>query len=110
MSNNYLLSRGILAVLVSQFLSALADNALLFASIAMLRVNLAPNWQIPLLQEFFIIAFIILSPFVGLFSDAWPKGLVLLVSNGIKFFGSLAMLLGLHPLLAYMLVGIGAAP
>lgn len=110
MSNNYLLSRGLLAVLVSQFLSALADNALLFASIAMLRVNLAPNWQIPLLQEFFIIAFIILSPFVGSFSDAWPKGLVLLVSNGIKFIGSLAMLLGLHPLLAYMLVGIGAAP
>jgi len=110
MCNNYLLSRGLLAVLVSQFLSALADNALLFASIAMLRVNLAPSWQIPLLQEFFIIAFIILSPFVGSFSDAWPKGLVLLVSNGIKFIGSLAMLLGLHPLLAYMLVGIGAAP
>jgi LPLT family lysophospholipid transporter-like MFS transporter len=70
---------------------------------------LAPSWQIPLLQEFFIIAFIILSPFVGSFSDAWPKGLVLLVSNGVKFFGSLAMLLGLHPLLAYMLVGIGAS-
>ena len=61
MRSNKIDSRGMRAVLAGQFLSALADNALLFASIAMLRVNLAPNWQIPLLQEGFIIAFIVLS-------------------------------------------------
>ena len=41
MTNNSLFSRGMVAVLVAQFLSALADNALLFAAIAMLREHQA---------------------------------------------------------------------
>ncbi|HEU4707883.1 MAG TPA: lysophospholipid transporter LplT [Methylophilaceae bacterium] len=104
-----LFSRGMLALLVAQFISALADNALLFAAIALLKSQAAPNWQMPLLQEFFAIAFISLAPFVGPFADHWPKGRVLLVSNTIKLAGVAAMLTGLHPLLAYGLVGIGAA-
>jgi MFS transporter, LPLT family, lysophospholipid transporter len=110
MSNNPLYSRGMLAVLTAQFLSALADNALLFAAIAMLRTHAAPDWQMPLLQEGFVISFIVLSPFVGPLSDAWPKGQILFISNLVKFVGALAMMMGLHPLLAYTLVGIGAAP
>ncbi len=104
-----LLSRGMLAVLVAQFLSALADNAMLFAAIAMLRAHAAPSWQTPLLQEAFVVAFILLAPFVGPLADAWPKGRVMLVSNAMKFVGAAAMFMGLHPLLAYNLVGIGAA-
>lgn len=104
-----LLSRAMLAVLVAQFFSALADNALLFAAIAMLKAMQAPAWQMPLLQEFFVIAFILLAPFVGPFADSWPKGRVMLVANTLKLGGAMAMLLGLHPLLAYNLVGIGAA-
>jgi len=104
-----LFSRGMLAVLVAQFISALADNALLFAAIALLRSQMALDWQIPMLQEFFVVAFIILAPFVGPFADTWPKGRVMLVANGLKFIGAAAMLLGLHPLLAYGMVGIGAA-
>lgn len=107
--DNPLFSRGMMAVLVAQFLSALADNALLFAAIAMLKAHAAPSWQIPLLQEFFVIAFIFLAPFVGPVADAWPKGRVMLVTNAIKLVGAACMLLGLHPLLAYNLVGIGAA-
>ena len=107
--NDQLLSRGMIAVLAAQFLSALADNALLFAAIAMLMSHAAPSWQTPLLQEAFVIAFIFLAPFVGPFADAWPKGRVMLVSNMLKFVGAAAMLLGLHPLIAYNLVGIGAA-
>lgn len=107
--NNNLLSRGMIAVLVAQFLSALADNALLFAAIAMLKTHAAPSWQTPMLQEAFVVAFILLAPFVGPFADAWPKGRVMLVSNAIKFAGATAMLLGLHPLIAYGLVGVGAA-
>ncbi|MEN9539340.1 MAG: hypothetical protein RLZZ126_1575, partial [Pseudomonadota bacterium] len=38
-----------------------------------------------------------------------PKGKVMLISNGIKIVGCLFMLLGLHPLLAYAIVGFGAA-
>jgi len=109
MTNNNLLSRGMVAVLVAQFLSALADNALLFAAIAMLKAHAAPSWQTPMLQEAFVIAFIFLAPFVGPFADAWPKGRVMLVANAMKFVGAAAMLLGLHPLIAYNLVGVGAA-
>jgi LPLT family lysophospholipid transporter-like MFS transporter len=109
MTNNNLLSRGMVAVLVAQFLSALADNALLFAAIAMLRELNAPSWQTPLLQAFFVVAFVLLAPFVGPFADTWSKGRVMLASNGMKFVGAAAMLGGLHPLLAYGLAGIGAA-
>lgn len=107
--NGRLFSRGMIAVLVAQFFSALADNALLFAAIAMLKLMHAPDWQLPLLQEFFAIAFILLAPFVGPFADGWPKGRVMLVANAMKLLGVVAMLFGLHPLLAYNLVGVGAA-
>lgn len=106
---NQLFSRGMIALLVAQFISALADNALLFAAIALLKAMAAPNWHMPLLQEFFVIAFIMLAPFVGPFADHWPKGRVLLVANMLKFLGVGTMLAGLHPLLAYGLVGVGAA-
>lgn len=104
-----LLSRGMLAVMLAQFISALADNALLFAAIALLKADSAPAWQIPLLQEFFVIAYIVLAPFVGPFADTFPKGRVMLIANCMKFLGAAAMLTGLNPLLAYGMVGLGAA-
>jgi LPLT family lysophospholipid transporter-like MFS transporter len=51
----------------------------------------------------------VLAPFVGAFADAIPKGRVMFISNSIKVVGCLAMLFGLHPLMAYALVGLGAA-
>jgi LPLT family lysophospholipid transporter-like MFS transporter len=96
------------AVLIAQFLSALADNALLFAAIALLKSQQAPDWLPPLLQQCFVAAFILLAPFAGPLADTLPKGRVMMAANGLKFAGSVAMLLGLHPLLAYNLVGIGA--
>lgn len=104
-----LTSRGMIAVLVAQFLSALADNALLFAAIALLLADQAPAWQIPMLQEFFVVAFIVLAPFVGPFADGLPKGRVMLIANILKFIGAGTMLLGINPLLSYGLVGMGAA-
>jgi LPLT family lysophospholipid transporter-like MFS transporter len=97
------------AVLAAQFLSALADNALLFAAIALLKSQQAPEWHLPLLQEAFIIAFIVLAPFAGPFADSIPKGRAMLIANGMKLLGAGAMLSGLNPLLAYGIVGIGAA-
>jgi len=110
------MNRGFYTILAAQFFSALADNALLFAAIAMLK-TLAPEcarasgecWQTPVLQQFFVFAYIALAPFVGPFADALPKGRVMFISNTVKLFGCLAMLLGLHPLFAYGIVGIGAA-
>ena len=104
-----LMSRGMSAVLLAQFLSAFADNALLFAAIALLKATAAPSWQTPLLQEFFVLAFIVLAPFVGPFADSLPKGRVMLAANGIKLVGAAAMLFGMPPLLAYGVVGLGAA-
>lgn len=103
------MNRGFYIILAAQFFSALADNALLFAAIALLATLQAPDWQIPVLQQFFVIAYIVLAPFVGPFADALPKGRVMLISNAVKLVGCLTMLLGLHPLFAYGIVGIGAA-
>jgi MFS transporter, LPLT family, lysophospholipid transporter len=97
------------AVLIAQFVSALADNALLFAAIALLKSYAAPSWQIPMLQEFFVLAFILLAPFVGPFADGFPKGRVMLIANMLKLFGAAAMFAGVNPLVAYGMVGIGAA-
>ena len=69
----------------------------------------APDWHTPLLLQFFVISYIALAPFVGPFADAYPKGRVMFVSNAIKVIGSVAMLLGMQPLYAYGIVGIGAA-
>ena len=57
-----LLSPGMMAVLIAQFLSALADNAILIAAIAIVKAQGLPN-LIPLLQGSFIIPFILLAPF-----------------------------------------------
>ncbi len=103
------MNRGFYIILAAQFLSALADNALLFAAIALLKDLHAPSWHTPVLQEAFIFSYIVLAPFVGAFADSLPKGRVMFVSNNIKIFGCIAMLLGINPLFAYGLVGLGAA-
>lgn len=100
---------GFSIILAAQFFSALADNALLFAAIALLKSLQAPEWQTPVLQDFFVFAYIVLAPFVGVFSDAMPKGRVMLFSNTVKMLGCAMMMAGMHPLLAYGIVGIGAA-
>jgi MFS transporter, LPLT family, lysophospholipid transporter len=100
---------GFYIILAAQFFSALADNALLFAAIALLQSLQAPSWHTPVLQEAFIFSYILLAPFVGAFADSLPKGRVMFISNNIKILGCIAMLFGVDPLLAYGLVGLGAA-
>jgi MFS family permease len=102
-------NRAFYIVLLAQFLSALADNALLFAAIGLLVFFASPEWFSPLLQTVFVVAYIVLAPLVGPFADAQPKGRVMLIANTVKFAGCLIMLAGLHPLLAYAIVGVGAA-
>ena len=108
-SSNQIKTKGFYFFLSAQFLSALADNALLFAAIALLAKLNAPTWHQPLLLQFFVFSYIILAPFVGAFADSRPKSQVMFISNGIKLFGCLAMLFGMQPLYAYSIVGIGAA-
>src|ERR1700734_2794513 len=82
-------SRGMFATLGAQFLSAFGDNALLFAALALIRQESYPAWSGPLLQAFFVGAYILLAPFVGVFADARPKGRVMLYANALKFAGAL---------------------
>ena len=103
------MTKGFYTLLIAQFLSAVADNALLFALITLLSVLQAPTWHDPLLREIFVLAYIVLAPFVGPFADALPKGKVMFISNGIKFFGCALAFFGMPPLLAYAVVGLGAA-
>ncbi len=100
---------GFYIIMAAQFFSALADNALLIAAIALLRDMQAPAEQEPLLKLFFTISYVALAAFVGAFADSMPKWRVMLISNGIKVVGCLMMLFGAHPLLAYAVVGLGAA-
>ncbi len=96
-------------ILAAQFFSALADNALLPAAIALLIELSAPKSYVPILQVFFVVSYIAFAPFVGALADAFPKGRVMSISNAVKFVGCLAMLFGAHPLIAYGIVGFGAA-
>ncbi len=103
------MKKGFYTIMAAQFFSSLADNALLIAAIALLKDLHAPNWMTPLLKLFFVLSYVILAAFVGAFADSRPKGHVMFVTNSIKVVGCLTMLFGAHPLLAYGIVGFGAA-
>ncbi|HPG78215.1 MAG TPA: lysophospholipid transporter LplT [Piscinibacter sp.] len=103
------MKRGFYTIMSAQFFSSLADNALLVAAIELLKSSGAPAWHVPALSPMFALFYVILAPFVGAFADAVPKGKVMFISNAIKVVGCLLMLFGGHPLLAYAIVGLGAA-
>jgi hypothetical protein len=69
----------------------------------------APAEYEPLLKTFFTVSYVVLAAFVGAFADSMPKWRVMFISNGIKILGCSLMFLDLHPLLAYAVVGLGAA-
>jgi len=103
------MKKGFYTIMAAQFFSSLADNALLVAAIELLKSDNAPAWQIPALTPMFALFYVLLAPFVGAFADAVPKGQVMFYSNTVKVMGCFLMLFGSHPLLAYAVVGLGAA-
>ena len=103
------MKRGFYTIMAAQFFSSLADNALFVAAVELLKTNGAPKWQPAALVPMFALFYVVLAPFVGAYADARPKGNVMFVSNAIKVVGCLMMLFGSHPLLAYAIVGLGAA-
>jgi LPLT family lysophospholipid transporter-like MFS transporter len=103
------MKKGFYTIMAAQFFSSLADSALLIAAIALLKDLHAPQWMTPLLKLFFALSYVVLAAFVGAFADSRPKGNVMLLTNMIKILGCLTMLIGAHPLLAYGIVGFGAA-
>jgi MFS transporter, LPLT family, lysophospholipid transporter len=108
-THNMRMNRGFYTIMAAQFFSSLADNALLIAAIALLTEMKSPPWMTPLLKLFFVLSYVLLAAFVGAFADALPKGRVMFLTNFIKIFGCSLMFFHVHPLLAYGVVGFGAA-
>jgi MFS transporter, LPLT family, lysophospholipid transporter len=103
------MKRGFYTIMSAQFFSSLADNALFVAAVELLKSGGAAEWQRAALVPMFALFYVVLAPFVGAFADSQPKGKVMFVSNAIKVVGCLMMLFGTHPLMAYAIVGLGAA-
>ena len=103
------MKRGFYTIMAAQFFSSLADNALFVVAVELLKTSDAPKWQPAALVPMFALFYVVLAPFVGAFADARPKGQVMFYSNAIKVVGCLMMLFGTHPLMAYAIVGLGAA-
>ena len=103
------LPRGFGWLIAAQFLSALADNALLIVTIAHLHHLGAAAWWAPLLKFAFTLSYVFLAPFIGVLADAVCKRGLMGWMNGLKLLGTLALLAGVHPLLAFALVGLGAS-
>ena len=110
-NNNHalpLLSIGTASLLSAQFFSALADNAVLIIALAAVKAR-GTAGQAPFVQESFVLPFILLAPFTGYVADRFMKGHVMMLSNILKFSGAGFMAAGMNPVVAYLLVGIGAA-
>ncbi|KIL38052.1 hypothetical protein SD70_28865 [Gordoniibacillus kamchatkensis] len=97
------------ALYFTQFLSAFADNALLFAILALLKDRAFPEYYIGVVQTCFLLAYVLLAPFVGAFADKHSKRTVLMTGNALKAAGVIGLLCGLNPAVSYSLAGIGAA-
>jgi len=96
-------------LIAAQFSSALADNALLIVTIALLQEQGLPGWWAPLLKFGFTISYVLLAPFVGPLADAFAKARLMACMNAVKALGVLALLAGVPPVLAFVVVGFGAA-
>ena len=103
------MKRGFFTIMAAQFFSSLADNALFVAAVELLRSSHTAEWQHAALVPMFALFYVVLAPWVGAFADSRPKGHVMFISNAIKIVGCGLMLFGGHPLLAYAVVGLGAA-
>ena len=103
------MKRGFYTIMSAQFFSSLADNALFVGAVELLRTQGEPEWKSAALVPMFALFYVLLAPFVGAFADSQPKGRVMLMSNTVKVVGCLMMLFGVNPLVAYAVVGLGAA-
>ncbi len=104
------MNRDIFRVLTTQFITAFADNAVLFTAITMVMLQSdIDSWYIPALQASFLVAYVVIAPWAGRFADARPKPTVMFGANLIKAAGAGMLLLNIEPLIAYAMIGLGAA-
>ncbi|SCB93730.1 lysophospholipid transporter LplT [Gilliamella intestini] len=109
MKQHSLLSKGMVAIMLAQFFSAFADNAIFYAILALIHNLHYPEWSKSALQISFVVPFVIFSPFVGQFADTISKGKAMMIANSIKLLGVGCICLNINPFVGYFLVGVGAA-
>ena len=97
-------------VLAAQFLTAFADNAVLFTAITLVMQHASMGaWYVPALQAAFLVAFVFCAPWVGRLADSQAKPRILFGANLVKAVGATLLLLHVEPLIAYAVIGLGAA-
>jgi len=101
--------KGFFYLVSAQFASGLADHALLILGIAFLSEQGYPGWWAPLLKFSFTLSYVLLAPVLGPLSDAVSKPRLMAAMNGLKLIGVGFFLSGLHPVLAFALVGLAAS-
>lgn len=95
--------------MAAQATSGLADNALLIIGLAYLHAQGHPDWWAPLLKFAFTWSYVLLAPAAGGLADTVPKGRLMAWMNGLKLIGAALLGVGVHPVAAFALVGLGAA-
>jgi MFS transporter, LPLT family, lysophospholipid transporter len=101
--------KGFYALILAQFASGLADNALMILGVFFLQEQGYPAWWAPLLKFFFTLSYVLLASVVGPLTDAFPKCRVMAIMNTVKLGGVVLLVLGAHPLAAFALIGMAAA-
>ena len=101
--------KGFFYLVSAQFASGLADHALLILGIAFLSEQGYPGWWAPLLKFSFTLSYVLLAPALGPLSDAVSKPRLMAAMNGLKLIGVAFFFSGIHPVLAFALVGLAAS-
>jgi MFS transporter, LPLT family, lysophospholipid transporter len=101
--------KGFFALILAQFASGLADNALMILGVFFLQEQGYPAWWAPLLKFSFTLSYVLLASVVGPVSDAFPKGRLMAVMNTVKLTAVLLLVLGANPLAAFAILGMAAA-
>lgn len=114
------LQKGFGSLAISQTCSSFADHALYIIAIAFINELGGPFWLSPFMRWSFSLSYVLLSVFVGVLADSFPKEKLMFFTNILKILSCLAILL--YPkiqissehqaymiCISYIFVGIAAA-
>ena len=101
--------KGFYLLILAQFASGLADNALMILGIYFLQEQGYPGWWSPLLKFSFTLSYVALASVVGPVVDAFVKGRLMACMNLLKLVGVGLLLCGVQPFVGFALAGLAAA-
>ena len=101
--------KGFFYLISAQFVSGLADNALLILGIAFLVEQGHPGWWAPLLKFSFTLSYVFLAPLMGPLADAFSKAKLMACMNALKVVGVAFIFTNFHPMLAFAIAGMAAS-